>query len=235
MKTVRYLFGATFVALGLMVFPVNYASAVPTTVNLDSWNVSELNASGDFVELTYDFDNGNTVVTLQWMAGANNQLTAIGIDKFYYNCSGCSFTSNPNDNESGKTGGIISVAEGLTDVTSDWKTHGGGFSGDGFGNFNSRGNADSAGTGGITEQLIFVLNGNLTFLFNDHDARFAVHVRYGNDCSGWASDGEPSGEPGSNPNCAAVPEPSSVALLGIGVLLLAGMAAWRRRKIVSRS
>jgi PEP-CTERM motif len=233
MKTARYLFGATFIALGLMVFPVNYASAV--MVNLDSWNVAELNASGDFVELNYSSDGATTTVTLQWMAGASNQLTALGIDKFYYNCELCSFTSNPNDDESGKTGGIISVAEGVTDVTGDWSTHGGGLAGDGFGDFNSRGNADSASTGGITEQLIFVLTGDLSFLFNDHDARFAVHVRYGNDCSGWASDGEPSGEPGSNPSCAAVPEPSSVALLGIGVLLLAGMAAWRRPKIVSRT
>lgn len=231
MKTTRYVLGATFVAVVLMVFPVSYAPAVM----LDSWNVDELNASGDYVNLNWSYDDSTTVVTLQWVAGANNELTALGIDKFYYNCDGCLFTGNPNDDESGNLGGIIGVSENGTDVTGDWSTHFGGQSADGFGFFNSRGNQDSAGTGGIIEMLTFVLTGNVVWLPNDNEAKWAVHVRYGNDCSGWASDGNTTSNPESNANCVAAPEPSSVALLGIGVLMLAGIATWRRRKIFLRT
>ncbi len=77
--------------IGLLLFAgsliqTNSASAV-TLVTLDKWNVIELNATGDIVEVTIDTWAGGTKTAyfVQWMPGPGNTLSAIGLDKFLYN------------------------------------------------------------------------------------------------------------------------------------------------------
>jgi hypothetical protein len=91
---------------------------------------------------------------------------------------------------------------------------------DGFGSFTHRlhGPGD---TGGIVSALLFTLSGSSVFPFSGSGAQFAAHVRYGNGCSGFASNaGAVNNSVGSNANCAqSVPEPASFLLLGVALAI----------------
>ncbi|MBI5902208.1 MAG: PEP-CTERM sorting domain-containing protein [Deltaproteobacteria bacterium] len=184
--SVAFLFGIFFLFS-------SYAYAV----SLTSWNVTELNSSGDYINVSIGADaQGNTTLTIQWLPGAANSLTAIGIDMFGFN----------------------SATSVLTCPTG-WSCNKGTQNMSGFGTF-AQFEKDPGGTQGISSSIVFVLSGAAAFTSNSQGAQFAAHVRYGNDCSGFVSDGTASGGSTSNADCAGasqVPEPSTLLLLGGGL------------------
>jgi len=187
------------------IIPFSQANALM----LDSWNVKELNASGDYVNVT----SGTNWFSMQWVAGSSNGLQALGIDTVFYNSAISVSKVFLGSNSGAQT----------TDVTSDWNLNFGGTNGGGgFGNFASKKNLDPGGTDGISNFITFLLSSDVTFPFaaNANGATMDAHVRYEQSCSGWVSDG--SGDSESNGNCGgeSVPEPTPLVLLAIGLGLL---------------
>ena len=218
MMSFRTLFFALVVAIAA---PIGAAQALM----LDTWNVDELQASDDYVDLQFGTYNGMTTITLQWVAGADDTVGAQGIDKLFIN--------NTSSTLEVAAVYVNSIVAG-NDVRGDWlPTDGGTNAGGNFGLFVEK-VADPAGNGGIApDSLIFVLNGNYSeasFISNANGASFAVHARYNNSCSGWAADGGTPGSSGSDSNCggAPVPEPSAALAFGAGVLVVGSTI--RRRK-----
>ena len=226
--------GMPIIIFSLMVlsFLIPHSPAYAISVPLENWNVTELNLTDDYVDVVIGLESGNTTLTVQWIGGIDDSPGAIGIDHFLYNCVNCGPFSTQHDDESDDTGAVIAVwlgSIGGTDVTSNWELNFNGTSGDGFGYFESRTNKEAGGTGGILQPLIFVLNGDTTFTTNNNTkpgdtkepGTFATHVRYNNECSSWASDGNAGSSIESDTNCGAkVPEPSTFLLLGSGILSL---------------
>jgi hypothetical protein len=155
--------------------------------------------------------SGSSWFSVQWNAGASNLLSAIGLDTVFYNSDVL----------------VAQVWEGAigtgTDVTADWNTNfGGATAGGGFGDFLSLKSLSGGTTAGITTPIFFVFGDTaipVTYTANSDGATFAVHVRYENECSGWVSDGKSDGSNATG-NCGStsVPEPSSLFLLGLGLL-----------------
>lgn len=199
------------------------ASAITCDTTLSNWNEPSLDASGDYVCVVTGTDTTYSWFSVQWVAGADNELDAIGIQTVFYNCDGCSL-SNQKDDDTGTFGGVFEVYTGATagaltnDVTSEWDANFGGTEGDGFGNFTSRKTHDGGTTEGITNWITFLLIDEtlLPFIANDHGATMTAHVRYENNCSGWASDGTTTSQE-TNGNCGDVPEPTPLVLLAMGL------------------
>lgn len=170
-------------------------------ISLTNWNVTELNLSGDYVDVIIGTNGAgtNTTLSIQWISVDPLPPSAIGIDKFGFN----------------STVGIASNG-----CAAGWNCTGTDRTMDGFGLFNKF-EKDPGGTTGISGPVVFTLAGLATFTPNDHNATFAAHVRYTDSCSGFVSDGTTTSG-GSDSICGStkVPEPSSLLLLVSGILSL---------------
>jgi hypothetical protein len=191
-------------------------------VSLTNWNVAELNGSGDHVEVTIGSSGGNTTLLVEWVSGGLNGLTALGIDQFLFNATGIvdAVTTGPPAGQHPASGPYAIAA-----TPGSWSLYFDGTEGDGFGDFNSHRNSDGGGT---SLSVLFTLNGIApSFFENSQGATFAAHVRYGDDCSGWVSDGT-SNDVGSSSACSGTPprqvaEPSTLLLIGGGFIGLGAL------------
>lgn len=198
-----------FAAVSLVAAP----SAI-ATYHLTNSNVAELQGF-DVTVVVYADDTINVFTSVQ-----GGYPTPLGIDQFYYNNA----TTIPLTGVSGNNVG--------------WTFNKATTTADGFGNFASKKNQGPAET---SLNLLFSTSTDLTnpgqFVVNSRGGTFAVHVRFGNDCSGWFSDGT-SNDVSSNLNCGGpptVPEfgVGSVIMTSIAVLALFSMKAiLPRRKIL---
>jgi hypothetical protein len=217
--SIRLLFLALAVAVAI---PLGTAHALM----LDTWNVDELQASDDYVDLQFGTNGGRTTLTLQWIGGADDTPGAQGIDELFI---------NNRDSSLEVVAVYVNTISALTNVTGAWlPTNGGTNAGGGFGSFVEK-VTEPSGDGGISpDSLIFVLNGlysEASFIANSAGASFAIHARYENSCPGWASDdgGQP-GNSGSDSNCGTtpVPEPSAALAFAAGGLVIVGTLRRRR-------
>lgn len=189
---------------------------------LDNWNVNDIQNSGDSVKVSWEDVAGNTELTFQWQEGdqLDSLWSAIGLDTIFYNTTTYIGVSSVRD-------------QGGNDVSSDWNLNfGGTTAGGGFGSFISKKNLEGGGTGGIApDSITFVLDGIAQFASNGAptNSTFATHIRYGDGCSGWASDGSTTSDTTGSGGCAPVQvsEPGTLALLGLGLI---GLAFVRRRR-----
>jgi hypothetical protein len=216
--SIRLLFLALAVAVAI---PLGTAHALM----LNTWNVDELQASDDYVDLQFGTNGGRTTLTLQWIGGADDTPGAQGIDELFI---------NNRDSSLEVVAVYVNTISALTNVTGAWlPTNGGTNAGGGFGSFVEK-VTEPSGDGGISpDSLIFVLNGlysEASFIANSAGASFAIHARYENSCSGWAADGGQPGSSGSDSNCgtAPVPEPSAALAFAAGGLVIGGTLRRRR-------
>jgi hypothetical protein len=177
------------------------ASGATCNIELTNANISQL--AGVDVRVTINNTGATTVLSVQLISSPLTN-TPLGVDQFDY--------------QSSVLVTKVSEAGWTTNVANDQL--------DGFGKF-LIGNANAAGTGGISSPISFTLASLVTsFPDNTNGAEFGVHVRFGGECSGFISDGT-ADSIGSNTNCTRrVAEPSVLLLVGTG---LVGLGYLRRR------
>ena len=200
--------------IGLAVLALGLIGSVPPAtagvINLNNWNNTQLDASDDFVQVKTGVDcAGTDTICVQWNEGAIVEgPNAQGIDQFFY------------DNDGSANGSTALTISSISGNTNTWSFNFNGTQANGFGGFDSH---KSSGPSENSLSLVFTIAGSDLAANLDE---FAVHVRYLNNCSGWASNRTESGGT-SDANCGAlVPEPAPLALMAIGIL---GLLLVRRR------
>lgn len=192
--------GLLAISILVALLAVGGQASATTIAILDSWNVQELNATGDFV--TVDLTGDTLTFTLTVFPPPSVQLSPLkGIDE-----AGWTGRSTPDTNN------------WFNDQNASGHM-------DGFGNFNPDMTypQDASGLGGATG-----VGTSVSFLLGTGTLgeSFAVHVQFGNDCSGFV--GNTSVDTHSETGCGStVPEPASMMLLGAG---LAGVGIWQWTK-----
>jgi hypothetical protein len=131
--SIRVLLLSTIVALAA---PFGAAQALM----LDTWNVDELNASDDYVDLQIGSFRGRTTLTVQWVGGADDTPGALGIDNLFI---------NNRDASVAVVAVFVDAILRSNDVSGDWlPTNGGTNAGGGFGRFSEK-VTEPSGDGGI--------------------------------------------------------------------------------------
>lgn len=242
---------------------VVFTSDGTTPTSLLNWNTSELIGDEVIVEtgtvdgatafLVY-WNGGTSGLTAQsidkfWY---DYSCTAGSYDSTTEACSwtvdapvtnGNPANRTPYDDLTGSPGAVADVylydsSAGMSTliITDEWDLNDGSvLHADGFDMIFPSGRSQTSGMSGhpggedMDNALLFVLAGVVDY----SSLMFAVHVPYGNDCSGYASNAELKDgmDPESNGSCVVAPEPSSVALLGAALFALASLGAWRKRRV----
>lgn len=153
--------------------------------HLTASNVAELRSID--VEVAQTIQGGNLVLS---MCLRHNPVTnaALGIDHLYYDAPAPPYL-------------LLEVNE------PGWAGNFDGMTADGFGSFGSHKCANPAGRGGLScsAPLVFTLAGDPTAGANT-PLELAVHLRFGDGCSGWVSNRARSETPGSDPGCHRLPD-----------------------------
>jgi hypothetical protein len=180
-----------------------------TTVSAETLTTANEDYFKGKIEIQVNYDETNGKIDVKYVSDGVPE-EPIGIDTFYYNL----------DDE---THGITNVMEGGVDATSSWHRNFDGLTADGFGNFLSHQSLNSAGTGGISDPIVFTLASSFPLGIdpNEQGHRVAVHIRFENDKSTWVTNGNDTTE---------IPEFPSIALPVAAIMGIMFIVGSRRKE-----
>lgn len=195
------------------------------TIQLTQTNVIQLYGVKVNVTIDNSTNANHTILTFQ-MVSSPITNTPIGMDHIGWtggplSGGGNTFSTSYNAISSTNWNGVLVTGPNSSSM-------------DGFGKFNVYGD-DPASTAGISPStaITMTLAGKVTtFYANSGGNIFAVHVRFGGNCSGFIGGFAGTGSANSDTDCQVsgqVPEPGSMVLFGSGLIGVAGVLKRRFR------